>query len=90
MALPSTMKLSHAIFDHPDRECSKDVSLHFHKSEFDCEFQQFKLSYQFYTGLQEISYPPRPQAGITYGNLYTFLNTYQRLHFSLRGPPVVA
>lgn len=90
MALPSIMKLSHAIHEHQSQSCSADISLHFHEAEFDCEFQKFKLSQQFYPPIQQYEiYSPTFWIGIN-SDSYSFLSTYQKLHFSLRGPPNVS
>ena len=87
MALPSVMKLSHAIHEHQNQKCSKDIAVHFHNAEFDCEFQKFKLSKQFYTDLDHFDFFIPTEIREDVSASYTFLSTYQQLHFSLRGPP---
>lgn len=87
MAMPSLAKLSHAIFEHQERSCSSDTRLHIHTSEFDCEFQKFKVSTPFSPVLFAFrvlvpgitSELPVPS--------YCFLSPYKILPFSLRAPP---
>ena len=42
MSMPSIASLAHALYEHQDRECSKEARLHFHTAEFNCEFQKVK------------------------------------------------
>jgi len=90
MALPSIMKLSHAIHEHQSQSCSEDITLHFHEAEFDCEFQKFKLSQQFYPAIQKFEFYSPISLYDLNSNYYSFLSTYQKLHISLRGPPNVS
>jgi hypothetical protein len=87
MALPSIMKLSHAIHGHQSQKCSEDISLHIHKAEFDCEFQKFKLSKQLYTELSHFEVLEFTAIRTNPSEPYSFLISYEQLPFSLRGPP---
>jgi len=90
MAIPSAVKLSHAIHDHMEQHCNENIPLHFHEAEFDCDFQKFKLSTQFYTGFQEFDIYKTLPAKETHYDLYTFISKCQKFHFSLRGPPAIS
>ncbi|WP_430966372.1 hypothetical protein [Spongiimicrobium sp. 2-473A-2-J] len=87
IALPSMVKLSHAIHDHLQQECTKRGAVHIHEVELDCDFQKYKLSSQFYPALYAFTVFPVPNYDTTNFSAYFFLSDYQALHFSLRGPP---
>ncbi len=87
---PSAVKLSHALYEHQDVHCDEIGSLHIHKIELDCDFQKFNLSpqqYPIYFQTQNFSVPPIKVGAI---GRYSFLSNYQKLHFALRGPPLVS
>lgn len=90
MALPSIMKLAHAIHGHNHQKCTENIALHLHEAGFDCEFQKFKLTQQFYAPLQEFRIFQNTSINERNYNYYFFLSSYQKLHFSLRGPPSVS
>lgn len=85
---PTVVKISHAIYEHESVACTELGEIHVHEMEFDCDFQKFKLTTQFY------SLPTKFENKIDFVELvksadfYTFLSKYQKLHFALRGPPV--
>lgn len=84
---PSFVKLSHALYEHQETECQEIGSVHVHDVEFECDFQKFKLSSQYYPNFVnnlsiDISIIKEKDF-----NFYSFLSKYQKLHFTLRGPP---
>lgn len=87
MQLPVLAKISHAVYDHVDTECSDYGSLHIHEVEFDCEFQKYNLSTNCVVpdihtdALEPLSFQESNFSD------YFFLSKYQKLHFSLRAPP---
>lgn len=86
---PSIIKLSHAIYEHEEQQCESVGSLHVHEVELDCDFQKFKLSPQYHIVLTVIEKLPAPVIKEKSFDLYSFLSKYQKLHFALRGPPLV-
>ncbi|VAW17293.1 FIG00652378: hypothetical protein [hydrothermal vent metagenome] len=87
---PSVVKLSHALFEHQDVHCYEIGPLHIHKVELDCDFQKFSLSpqqYPIYFQTQNFIVPAVKVDAIGH---YSFLSNYQKLHFALRGPPLVS
>ena len=88
LCAPSIVKMTHALIEHEYLECKAIGQLHIHEVELDCDFQDFNLSPQFNSTLVEV---PRPLI-IHFPNKitsqYTFLSKYQKLHFTLRGPPI--
>ncbi len=88
--LPSFVKLSHALFEHTEQTCEEQGSLHIHEAELDCDFQKFNLSSQFYPQLQDYTLHPPRIIKKENNNHYFFLSNYQKLHFSLRGPPSIS
>ncbi|WP_418509968.1 hypothetical protein [Corallibacter sp.] len=88
--VPSAIKLLHT-FEHHSHDvvqCLDNKSdAHLHEFHFDCDFYKFQLSNLF-----TISSPAYDFIKISYrkkitNTQYDFLSDYQRLHFSLRGPP---
>jgi len=87
MQLPVAAKIYHALYEHVDTECNDYGTLHFHKTEFECEFQKYKLATNFI--LPDFQKTPQEFLVVEESNFstYSFLSKYQKLHFSLRGPP---
>ncbi|WJJ98119.1 hypothetical protein [Algibacter luteus] len=87
LMVPSTIKLIH-VFEHHEHEiCVGGDTTHIHKIDLDCEFQKFQLTTHF--NLPDVDFavfqPKKISTSIE--SQYFFLSKYQRLHFSLRGPP---
>ena len=89
MLMPAFLNLAHAIHGHNGQTCASDIALHLHETEFDCEFQKYKLTKQFYTDLQNFDLFVLAVIRENTSVSYSFLSSYQQLHFSLRGPPSV-
>lgn len=87
LIVPSFVKLAHAFENHKHEVCEVPQKLHFHDFELDCEFYKFKLNTQFYftDALSVSEYQEQPVQHIF--SQYHFLSDYQKLPFSLRGPP---
>lgn len=88
LQLPVAAKISHAFIDHIEIECNDYGSLHIHEVEFDCEFQKYNFSTEgmisdYPTGDLELAVVSEQIF-----RYYSFLYKSQKLHFSLRGPPV--
>lgn len=89
LLVPSAIKLVH-VFEHHEHEvCKGGETTHIHNIDLDCEFQKFQLNKNF--TLSDISFAIFKHIENSKTNLsqYHFLNKYQRLHFSLRGPPAL-
>jgi hypothetical protein len=88
-ALPASSKIKHAVFEHHNFVCKEKGKLHVHEVELECEFDKFNIS-QFifleYLGFNDTGWTIK--TGKIF-NFYQFLSKYQKLHFSLRGPPSV-
>ena len=87
--LPSTVKFMHIFENHKHEVCYGESDAHFHTLDIDCEFYNFKLNVPF-------TLPENPKVLIAYLEIkgtvttdYSFLSDFQRLHFSLRGPPAI-
>lgn len=79
----------HLFEKHQHEVCYGETDSHFHTLDIDCEFYKFKLNIPF-------TIPEKVDVIIAYTEIlnvstkdYSFLSTYQRLHFSLRGPPAI-
>ncbi len=84
---PSAVKISHAFTDHEELVCHSFGKLHIHKVELDCDFQKYKVTVQFQPPFIEVPTFSFLTVKKKYKNQYSFLSKYQKLHFSLRGPP---
>ncbi|WP_431134365.1 hypothetical protein [Psychroserpens mesophilus] len=88
LVLPTVVKFSHIFAHHKHEVCLGENQSHLHEIDVDCEFYKFNLNHQ--TTLTSFEFSPlevaKNQQVIT--SRYFFLSTFQRLHFSLRGPPV--
>lgn len=88
MAIPDIAKITHAIFEHKEITCLEKNAVHFHEAEFNCEFQKYQLSTYFspeiYNCMAFVADFKIEQSQ----NYYFLLSEYQKLHFSLRGPPL--
>ncbi|WP_460219007.1 hypothetical protein [Psychroserpens sp. MEBiC05023] len=89
LLLPSAVKLSHALaHNHEHEVCLEKNQTHFHNIDFDCDFYKFKIQTESTistTNYDLFSIEDNHKSTFTY---YSFLSEYQRLHFSLRGPPI--
>lgn len=90
LLLPSTVKFMHIFEHHKHEVCYGESDAHFHTLDVDCEFYKFKLNVPFTIPepfVHIIAYNEIKQIITTD---YSFLSDYQRLHFSLRGPPAIS
>ena len=89
LLVPSFVKLAHAFENHKHEICITPQKSHFHEYDIDCEFYKFKTNpqiaitfdYKESLDVKKIATPIISQ--------YQFISDYQRLSFSLRGPPIV-
>lgn len=86
---PYFIKIGHGIYEHKELLCVEKGNLHIHEIEFDCDFHKYQLSSLFCFNLEEPELIEPIFKGTKVINHYFFLSKYQRLHFVLRGPPVV-
>ncbi|AUC83645.1 hypothetical protein CW733_03880 [Lacinutrix sp. Bg11-31] len=87
VVLPSVVKFAHIFENHKHEVCTNPSDSHFHEVEVDCEFYKFKLNTVF-------AFEAIPSEVIIVENnhkitksQYHFISDFQRLPFSLRGPP---
>lgn len=89
LLLPTILKFEHAFEHHQHETCKNPQALHFHDIEHDCEFFKFKITPQI-----TFTYPQTELVDIEdnhphNSSQYQYVSDYQRLPFSLRGPPVL-
>ncbi|TVZ59613.1 hypothetical protein NA63_2148 [Flavobacteriaceae bacterium MAR_2010_105] len=88
LTAPSVVKFGH-IFDHHKHEvCHGELQSHIHTFDVDCNFYKFKLNNVFTFVNVNFNVPEFPKVNPTIYSKYSFLSQFQRLHFSLRGPPL--
>jgi len=85
---PIFVKFSHVLAHHEHEICLGENQSHLHEIDMDCEFYKFNINHL--TTLTNFKFVPlsifENQKPITSG--YLFLSSFQKLHFSLRGPPL--
>ena len=87
--LPSAVKFTHLFQNHEHPICIDAESIHFHQTDFECDFLKYKLT-------NGIAFEPLAEEPLAFQrpldnnfSVYTFLSNHQKLHFELRGPPAV-
>ena len=87
LLFPSAVKLAHFFSSHEHTYCNHYTESHFHEKNLDCDLFKFHQapfsslalpSYELYEPEAQNSKPV---------SAYHFLSDYQKLPFSLRGPP---
>tara|TARA_R110002051_G_scaffold79221_2_gene142977 strand:- start:853 stop:1149 length:297 start_codon:yes stop_codon:yes gene_type:complete len=86
---PTAIKLWHSTFEHKELKCVNESSVHFHSIEINCDFQKFNIAYPFLLPNNEFAEKTTNFFRIDNFDYYTYLSTFQKLHFSLRGPPAI-
>ncbi|MEH6536032.1 MAG: hypothetical protein V7719_06540 [Psychroserpens sp.] len=87
LLVPTVVKFSHALTNHKHEVCLDKYQTHFHNVDIDCDFYKFKLQTQTTTVIVDYDMFSLENNHKTIAYHYDFLSDYQRLHFSLRGPP---
>lgn len=85
---PSVVKLGHAFEDHKHEICVDNSTEHFHTLDLECEFYKFKVNSNFIFNPLTINVLEVNSQKELIASHYTFLSKFQKLHFSLRGPPL--
>ena len=85
---PSIVKIAHVFENHKHDVCTDNLNqTHLHTLDIDCEFYKFKLNTKYHPVLNDYRIVTEANYSKINNTLYTFLNNYQQLSFSLRGPP---
>lgn len=87
--LPSVVKLSHVFEHHHHEVCTGENTTHLHTLDLDCDFYKFNLSVSASIPEYAASIIDTKHTRAKIVSQYFFLSDYQRLHFSLRGPPQI-
>ena len=84
--LPLAINSMHDLLNHEHTVCSSKVVKHVHEKEVDCKLHLLKQNDVF---LGENTLQPVLNTFVKNNNCakYNFLQNYQQLSFSLRGPP---
>jgi len=87
LLLPTAVKAVHMFEHHKHVVCNGSTSTHFHKVDLDCEFQKFQLKQPFTISYLHIDLFIPLDIPVKNVSKYFYIDEYQRLPFSLRGPP---
>ena len=87
LAIPDLAKISHAIYEHKEQTCLEKGNVHFHETEFDCDFHKYHTTTYFYPATLNFTVIIQDFHLEKNQNYYFLLSEFQKLHFSLRGPP---
>lgn len=90
LVLPTLVKLSHTLeHDHEHNVCIEKDQVHFHDSEYDCEFYKFNLNHNLVLVTFEYEITNNTEVNTTETSYYSFLNSHQQSISYLRGPPLL-
>jgi len=89
LLLPSAVKFTHAFNHYKHEVCLGEKSTHLHKIDVNCKFYDFKLTNNYVLSDSNLNVFIPKTVYLKSTTEYVFLNTYQQLHFSLRGPPAL-
>ncbi len=89
LLFPTAIKFTHVFSNHQHEICYGEPQTHLHSADVDCSFHMFKLSTPFTIPSLEFIFIPFQYSHQIYVDAYSFVSEYQRLHFSLRGPPQI-
>ena len=87
LLVPSIVKFAHIFENHKHEVCETPQKSHFHEFDVDCEFYKFKLNPQVNTTFDDFVALNIDDNFKLITSQYHFISDYQRLSFSLRGPP---
>lgn len=85
---PSAVDLAHVFSSHEHITCTHYAESHFHKKTDDCDICHFQQNTFSIPPSQSWSAVELEAEGLAVEKEYFFLSTFQKLHFSLRAPPV--
>lgn len=87
LMMPVSVKFFHIFENHLHEVCLSKDAKHIHQLEKDCEFYKFKLTNHFSIKQIDCHIPLVTDETSEIISPYYFLSDYQKLHFTLRGPP---
>lgn len=87
LIVPSIVKFSHTFSHHKHKVCIGEKSTHIHEVDLDCDFHKFQLNKTFTISNYNSKLFICEELLVKIVSQYDFLNSYQKLHFVLRGPP---
>jgi len=85
--IPAVVKFAHIFEDHEHTVCTDKTSTHIHGVDLDCEFYKFKLNTSIAIDFNKKDFPSIENNHKIITSQYQFTSDFQRLPFSLRGPP---
>lgn len=89
LLVPTVIKFTHIFTHHNHEVCLGGESTHLHTLDLDCEFYKFKLNNNGTFSFFNVEIYQQQENQLEFVSQYNFLSKYQRLHFSLRGPPAL-
>lgn len=87
VAIPTVVKFAHIFEDHKHEVCTGEKETHIHEIDLDCEFYKFNLNHAFSINFDSYVFLSVEENFKISSSQYQFISDYQRLPFSLRGPP---
>lgn len=89
LLVPTTIKLIHTLEHHEHIVCNGEATTHIHQVDLDCEFHNFNLNNNFLPSQNDFDCIVEIDNFKKIISQYQFISDYQRLNFSLRGPPQI-
>ncbi|WP_158979244.1 hypothetical protein [Cellulophaga sp. L1A9] len=88
LGIPDIAKISHDILEHKEETCHEKTKVHFHETEFDCDFHKYHITTYFTPELYSCTFLEPVLHALLSENFYFLLSEFQQLQSTLRGPPV--
>lgn len=87
LLVPTMQKFAHAFSNHKHEVCTGVNGTHIHNFDVECEFYKFKINSSFTFTSQSYNILEFKDNHSPIISQYYFISDYQKLPFSLRGPP---
>ena len=87
LLIPAAVNLAHVFNHHTHKVCLGEKTTHIHKVDLDCDFHKFNLNHHITFTCFKVAFFIPEELPLKIVSQYNFLSNYQRLHYSLRGPP---
>lgn len=88
LIFPAVVNFAHAFAGHEHNICQNEQQTHFHKENPECEL--FKFQQNPYPEIGDLTFvfiATEAKTSVIISD-YPFVNSYKKLSYSLRGPPV--
>ena len=87
---PSVIKLWHSLYIHTEITCDQEGKTHFHSAEIDCAFHKFNFTLHCFLPQNHFEANLVGSVREDHFSYYSSVSLFQKLQYTLRGPPASA